>query len=65
MLAEEEVELARRARAAHGKGVVVIDGAVALRCATEGRFSYDVTMRAVLPYAGTRYGGWLPGGNGA
>ncbi len=48
--AKARVELARMARTAHGKGVVIIDGAVALRCAVEGRFSYDVTMRAVLPY---------------
>lgn len=44
-------ELARHARAAAGPGVVFVDAAVMLRCAAEARQSYDVTMRATLPYA--------------
>lgn len=49
--ARARVELAAHARRANGKGVVVIDSTVVLRCAAEGRQSYDVAMRAVLPYA--------------
>lgn len=45
------LELARHSRAVHGQGVVVIDSTVMLRCASAGRQTYDVAMRAVLPYA--------------
>lgn len=44
------VELAREARRRRSGTVVVIDDAVLLRCAAVGRQSWDVTMRAVLPY---------------
>lgn len=43
-------ELAREARRRRSGTVVVIDDAVLLRCAEVGRQSWDVTMRAVLPY---------------
>lgn len=45
------IDLARHARSTNGQGVVVIDAPVMLRCALEARQSFDVTMRAVLPYA--------------
>jgi hypothetical protein len=45
------VELAREARRRRSGAVVVIDDAVVLRCASVGRQAWDVTMRAVLPYA--------------
>lgn len=48
---QARVELARHARLRDGDQVVVIDEAVILRCALAGRQSYDITMRAVLPYA--------------
>ena len=51
LTAEARVGLARVARDNAGQGVVVIDAAVILRCAAAARQSYDVTMRAVLPYA--------------
>ncbi|HVM26572.1 MAG TPA: hypothetical protein VM433_02755 [Mycobacteriales bacterium] len=48
---QQRVELARQARRRGTGQVVVIDDAVILRCALEGRQAFDVTMRAVLPYA--------------
>ncbi|MBV9661407.1 MAG: hypothetical protein JO337_09640 [Acidimicrobiales bacterium] len=49
--AKARIDLVRHARAANGSGVAVIDAAVILRSAIEARQSFDVTMRAVLPYA--------------
>lgn len=49
---QQRIELARQARRrGDASPVVVIDAAVILRCALEGRQTFDVTMRAVLPYA--------------
>jgi len=45
------LDLARHARTANGQGVGVIDSTVMLRCAIAARQTYDVAMRAVLPYA--------------
>jgi hypothetical protein len=47
---KSRLDLARHARAAHGQGMAVIDSTVVLRCATAARQTYDVAMRAVLPY---------------
>ena len=49
--AESRLALAREARGRGTGQVVVIDDAVVLACALAGRQAYDVTMRAVLPYA--------------
>jgi BMFP domain-containing protein YqiC len=48
---ESRLALAREARNRGTGQVVVIDDAVILACALAGRQAYDVTMRAVLPYA--------------
>jgi len=44
------LDLARHAKAANGQGVAVVDSIVMLRCAAAARQTYDVAMRAVLPY---------------
>lgn len=49
--AEGRAALAREAMSRATGGVVVIDDAVIAACAAAGQQSYDVTMRAVLPYA--------------
>ncbi|MDA8281978.1 MAG: hypothetical protein M0Z42_01460, partial [Actinomycetota bacterium] len=48
---EGRAELAREARRQHTGRVVVIDDAVAACCAEAGTQTWDVTMRAVLPYS--------------
>lgn len=59
---EERVSLARLARNRATGQVVVIDDAVLAACALSGRQAYDVTMRAVLPYAAANpYDPNLPG----
>ena len=60
--AEGRMALAREARRRETGQVVVIDDAVILACALAGRQAYDVTMRAVLPYAAANpYNPDLPG----
>jgi hypothetical protein len=49
--AEARRALAREARKRASGRVVVIDDAVVASCAQAGRQAWDVTMRAVLPYA--------------
>lgn len=49
--AEGRIALAREAMARGSGKVAVIDDAVIVACAQAGKQSYDVTMRAVLPYA--------------
>jgi hypothetical protein len=49
--ARARVELAGVGRRSNTKGLVVFDAAVLLRCAVEGRQTWDVPMRATLPYA--------------
>ncbi|MHB1518240.1 MAG: hypothetical protein ACYCVN_08220 [Acidimicrobiales bacterium] len=48
---EGRAELAREARRQHTGRVVVIDDAVLACCAEAGTQTWDVTMRAVLPYS--------------
>jgi hypothetical protein len=60
--AEGRLALGREARVRGTGQVVVIDDAVILACALAGRQAYDVTMRAVLPYAAANpYNPDLPG----
>ncbi len=48
---QARILLAQEARRRASGDVVVIDDAVLVRCAEVGRQAWDVTMRAVLPYA--------------
>ncbi|MDA8286577.1 MAG: hypothetical protein M0Z42_25510 [Actinomycetota bacterium] len=48
---EGRAELARESRRQHTGRVVVIDDAVVACCAEAGTQTWDVTMRAVLPYS--------------
>jgi hypothetical protein len=48
---QARIQLANEARRRGGGEVVVIDDAVLVRCAEVGKQAWDVTMRAVLPYA--------------